>query len=239
MTFWASLVAQLVKNPPAMVWFLGWEDSLEKGMATHSSILAWRIPMDRGAWWAYSPWGSRVRHDWVIKHSMTFITCDYTITEVFAHVFVVCFVSWFLLLMSYFLVWFIFMTSECHGVIFLRKIFKILFEAKMKTTFGRKAFNFTSVRSLRIPSVQKQLNRIKVLGSHQPSTNANLGFKYMWLTDCDFNFSESFLFCFSEHQDALPYRLYWKTEAQLLFHLLTFLVVPNSTRGVLPIRCPT
>ena len=31
---------------------LGWEDALEKGMATHSSILAWRIPMDRGAWWA-------------------------------------------------------------------------------------------------------------------------------------------------------------------------------------------
>ena len=40
---WASLVAQLVKNPPAMwetwVWSLGWEDPLEKGMATHSSIL--------------------------------------------------------------------------------------------------------------------------------------------------------------------------------------------------------
>ena len=45
---WASLVAQLVKNPPAMwetwVLFLGWEDPLEKGKATHSSILAWRIP---------------------------------------------------------------------------------------------------------------------------------------------------------------------------------------------------
>ena len=44
----ASLVVQLVKNPPAMqetlVQFLGWEDPLEKGMATHSSILAWRIP---------------------------------------------------------------------------------------------------------------------------------------------------------------------------------------------------
>ena len=33
------------------VWSLGWEDNLEKEMATHSSILAWRIPMDRGAWW--------------------------------------------------------------------------------------------------------------------------------------------------------------------------------------------
>ena len=44
----ASLVAQLVKNPPAMretwVQLLGWEDPLEKGKATHSSILAWRIP---------------------------------------------------------------------------------------------------------------------------------------------------------------------------------------------------
>ena len=44
---WASLVAQLVKNPPAMqeawVWSLGWGDPLEKGIATHSSILAWRI----------------------------------------------------------------------------------------------------------------------------------------------------------------------------------------------------
>ena len=50
----ASLVAQMVKNLPVMqkteVRSLGWEDSLEKGMATHSSILAWRIPMDRGAW---------------------------------------------------------------------------------------------------------------------------------------------------------------------------------------------
>ena len=51
---WASLVAQLVKNPPAMqetwVWSLGQEDPLEEDMATHSSILAWRIPMDREAW---------------------------------------------------------------------------------------------------------------------------------------------------------------------------------------------
>ena len=45
---WVSFVAQLVKNLPAMwdtwVQFLGWEDPLEKGKATHSSILAWRIP---------------------------------------------------------------------------------------------------------------------------------------------------------------------------------------------------
>ena len=52
--YWASPVAQMVKNPPAMreTWVpsLGWEDPLEEGMVTHSSILAWRIPMDRGAW---------------------------------------------------------------------------------------------------------------------------------------------------------------------------------------------
>ena len=59
---WASLVAQLVKNPPAMqeIWVrsLGWGDPLEKGKATHSSILAWRTP------WSIESMGSqRVRHD--------------------------------------------------------------------------------------------------------------------------------------------------------------------------------
>ena len=59
----ASLVVQLVKNRPAIweirVRSLGWEDPLEKGMATHSSILAWRIP------WTIEPMGSqRVRDDW-------------------------------------------------------------------------------------------------------------------------------------------------------------------------------
>ena len=51
-TLWASLVAQTVKNPPAMqetwVQSLGWEE----GMATHSSILVWKIPMDKGSWCA-------------------------------------------------------------------------------------------------------------------------------------------------------------------------------------------
>ena len=51
---WVFLVAQMVKNLPAMwktwVGSLGWEDPLEEGMAAHSNILAWRIPMDRGAW---------------------------------------------------------------------------------------------------------------------------------------------------------------------------------------------
>ena len=52
----ASLVAQMVKNPPAMreTWVRspGWEDPLEEGMATHSNILPWRGPTDRGVWWA-------------------------------------------------------------------------------------------------------------------------------------------------------------------------------------------
>ena len=52
---WASLVAQMVKIPPTLgkTWFrfLGWEDPLEEGMAIHSSILTWRIPMDRAVWW--------------------------------------------------------------------------------------------------------------------------------------------------------------------------------------------
>ena len=65
---WASLVAQLVKNPPAMqeTWVrsLGWEDLLEKGEATHSSILAWRIP-----WTIYSLWGHN--SPWGLKESDT------------------------------------------------------------------------------------------------------------------------------------------------------------------------
>ena len=51
-----SLVAQMVRNQPAMqeTWVrsLGQEDPLKEGMATYFSILAWRIPVDRGAWWA-------------------------------------------------------------------------------------------------------------------------------------------------------------------------------------------
>ena len=58
----AWVVAQLVKNPPAVretwVQFLGWEDPLEKGKATHSSILAWRIP-----WTVLSMGSQRVGQD--------------------------------------------------------------------------------------------------------------------------------------------------------------------------------
>ena len=52
----ASLLAHMVKNLPAMqktwIWSLGWDDPLEEDMVTVSNILAWRIPMNRGAWWA-------------------------------------------------------------------------------------------------------------------------------------------------------------------------------------------
>ena len=53
LSLWVSLVFQSLKNPPAMqgtrVQSLGWEDPLEKEMATHSSILAWRIPQGQGS----------------------------------------------------------------------------------------------------------------------------------------------------------------------------------------------
>ena len=53
---WAFLVAQMVQNLPAVqeTWIQSpdWENPLEEGMAAHTSILAWRIPMDRGAWQA-------------------------------------------------------------------------------------------------------------------------------------------------------------------------------------------
>ena len=56
MDSWTSLVAQMVKHLPTMwetwVQTLSWEDLLEEGMAAHSSILAWRIPMDRAAFQA-------------------------------------------------------------------------------------------------------------------------------------------------------------------------------------------
>ena len=73
---WASLVAQLVKNLPTMqeTWVrsLGWEDPLEKGKATYSSILAWRIP------WTVQSMGSQiVRHDWT-TFTFTFPGADIT-----------------------------------------------------------------------------------------------------------------------------------------------------------------
>ena len=64
---WASLLAQTVKNLPvvreAQVPSLGWEDPLEKGMATHSSVLAWRIPRTEQPGGLWSTGSQRVSHD--------------------------------------------------------------------------------------------------------------------------------------------------------------------------------
>ena len=64
---WASLLAQMVKNLPAMwetwVQSLSWEDPLEKGMATHSGILTWRIPWTEGTGGLQSIRSQRAGHD--------------------------------------------------------------------------------------------------------------------------------------------------------------------------------
>ena len=66
-TQWASLVAYIVKNLPAMQYIR--VDSLEKGMATHSSILAWRIPWREELGKLESMGSQRVEHDWATKHT--------------------------------------------------------------------------------------------------------------------------------------------------------------------------
>ena len=67
LVLWDAMVAQMVKNPPAMqeiqVHSLGWEDPLEKGMATHASILAWRIPWIEEPCRLQSMGSQRVRRD--------------------------------------------------------------------------------------------------------------------------------------------------------------------------------
>ena len=64
---WASLVAQIRKSPPVMLetWVLslGWEDPLEKCMATHSNIRLWRIPWTEEPGGLQSMWSQRVGHD--------------------------------------------------------------------------------------------------------------------------------------------------------------------------------
>ena len=73
-----SLLAQLVKNPPAMqemqLWSLGLEDPLEEGMATHTSILSWRIPIDRAAWWDTVHGVVRARSDLATKPALISVT---------------------------------------------------------------------------------------------------------------------------------------------------------------------
>ena len=67
--FWTSLVAQMIKNLLAMeeiwVWFLGQEDPMEEEMATHSSILAWRIPWTEEPVQLQAMVSQRVGHDWM------------------------------------------------------------------------------------------------------------------------------------------------------------------------------
>ena len=76
------LVAQTVKSPPAMweTWIrlLGREDPLEEGMATLSSILVWRIPMDRGTWQAivHGAAKSQTQLSNLTQHSTTSLTSD-------------------------------------------------------------------------------------------------------------------------------------------------------------------
>ena len=67
----ASQVGLMVRNLPAnagdirmQAWSLGWEDPLEEGMATHSSILAWRVPWTEEPGWLQPMGSQRVRHDW-------------------------------------------------------------------------------------------------------------------------------------------------------------------------------
>ena len=66
--YWASLVAQIVKNLPAtwetQVWSLGQKDPLEKGEATHSIILAWRIPWAEEPGRLQSTWPQKIKCDW-------------------------------------------------------------------------------------------------------------------------------------------------------------------------------
>ena len=78
-----SLVAQMVQNLFAMqeiwVWSLGWEDPLEKGMATHSSILAWGISWTGESGGLQSKGSQRVRHDWA-TNPLIFINFTYYIS---------------------------------------------------------------------------------------------------------------------------------------------------------------
>ena len=77
---WASLVAQSVKNLPAVqetrVQSLGWEDPLEKKMATHSSILAWKISWTEEPGGLQSMGSQRVGHDWATNTYLLYWLCQ-------------------------------------------------------------------------------------------------------------------------------------------------------------------
>ena len=85
-------MAQLVKNPHAIreTWVrsLGWEDPLEKGKATHSSILAWGIP-----WTVYSPWGHK-ESDTTDRLSLYFVIYSLSLQALTSPVRLIVFISW-------------------------------------------------------------------------------------------------------------------------------------------------
>ena len=138
----ASLVAQLVKNLPAVqetqVSSLGWEDPLEKAMATHSSILAWKIP------WIEEPGGlqpmglQRVGHDSATNTYLLWVITAISIILILSSYDNMCF-HWF---RPYFLL----LTTKLHFVIFFiqirltfRKVHRkvLMYLAKKRNTFIR------------------------------------------------------------------------------------------------------
>ena len=129
----ASLVAQLVKNLPAMgetwIWSLGWEDPMEKGIATHSNILAWKIP------WTYSMGSQRVGHDWV---PFTFTSTSRELIFFFFF----CLVILFFFANSLFL-WFFFPPGKTWSTLIPDFQFFVLL-----TGASFRMFSFSSVKSL-------------------------------------------------------------------------------------------
>ena len=84
---WASLVAQMVKNPPAVqetqVWSQGQEDPLEKGMATHSGILAWRITRIEEPSLLQFKGSHGIEHDWASNLLQIFYVDTWALSEFF------------------------------------------------------------------------------------------------------------------------------------------------------------
>ena len=74
---WASLVAQTVKNLPAVqetwVWSLGWEDPLEKEMATHCSIVVWEIPWTKEPGGLQTMGSQRIRYNWATQQQQPIV----------------------------------------------------------------------------------------------------------------------------------------------------------------------
>ena len=83
-SYWASLVAQMVKRLPTMretwVQSLGWENPLEKEMATHSSILAWKIPWTEDSGRLQSMGSQSVGHNWATSLHFTASTCPFSVS---------------------------------------------------------------------------------------------------------------------------------------------------------------